>query len=216
MILCLKLVTVFEDFRPDCRFQILGPMYERPFCRPGLKRGRCGQRGHTDQWRTIVCGFLVRVLDFHIGQNLKHAQLFRGRFEHKKFERSLPDFLCFSCFSKVNICLFTPFYFFRVVLPESLSLFVDTACTWWWPLLEQPGRIEKCTSVLSHFPLSIFYLLHDNQSGFLDKSRTCPQFSSPRFRFSHWAKSKTRTTMSLTMYLLCCFALAFLRSLRFA
>ena len=43
--------------------------------RPGLKRG---QRGHADQLRTIVRGFLVRVLDFHIEKNLKRGQENRG------------------------------------------------------------------------------------------------------------------------------------------
>ena len=47
---------------------------------------------NADQMRTIVRGFLVHVLDFHIGKSLKCGQRFRGPFEYKEFERSLPDF----------------------------------------------------------------------------------------------------------------------------
>ena len=41
-------------------------------------------------------------------------------------------------------------------------------------------EIEKYASVLNHFPLLVFNLLHDNQSGFLDQSRTCPARSITR------------------------------------
>ena len=162
-----------------------------------MQRGRRGQRGHADQSRTIVHGFLVRVLDFHIGKHLK-----RGPFECE--ERLLADFLCSSCFSKVNIVFSHHLTSFVLCSWNGISsTLVDTACMWWWPLLDQPGRIEKYTSALNDFPSSIFLLA------------ACPRFSCPRFRFSHWAKSNTQTTIPRTK-LLCRFALIFLRSLHFA
>ena len=69
---------------------------------PGLKRGRRGQRGHNENNGPRFSRPRFRI---YTGKNLKRGQRFRGPFEYKKIECSLPDF---QCFSEANIVSLHP------------------------------------------------------------------------------------------------------------